>query len=237
MNNAPYSVSTKVIAANGVADFYGDFEYFGVASATDPNGLEISLNGAGFQPYLYGATLTGLRAFKISKIQLRDTSGAPNTVTVAEGGAGYVPQNGSFLPAGAATSALQAQILAALAAPIAAQLWRGSPWVYASPAAATIDNSNAAVTIKAAGVGAVQNYLTSLDLVWEALTTATTFAIRDGAAGTVLWRRYIPNGAAGRESFTFPTPLRGSAATLLEVLTETASGGGKLWANAQGFAA
>jgi hypothetical protein len=229
-----YSVITKIIAANSIVEFHGDWDYFSVVSATDPNGLEISIDNQGFQPYLYGATLTGLRAFGVKKITLRDTSGLANTVTVSEGGAGYVPQNGALLPAGAATAALQTSILAALAAPIVTQLWRGTPWAYA-PAAAGIVNTNVAVTIRAAGAAGVRHYVTGLDLYHEALTTATLFSVRDGAAGTVLWRTFLPTGVAGRLAVTFPTPLRGSAATLLEMLTETASGAGAVWANVEGF--
>lgn len=107
-------------------------------------------------------------------------------------------------------------------------------WTYA---AAGIVNTNVAVTIKAAAAAGLKNYLTGLDFTWEALTNATEVVIRDGAAGTVLHRWHIGAGAAGEKSITFPTPLRGTAATLLEVCTLTASGAGALWVNAQGYAA
>jgi hypothetical protein len=71
----------------------------------------------------------------------------------------------------------------------------------------------------------------------EALTTATELAIRDGAAGTVIWRTKIPTGGLPTTTFDFTTPIRGTAATLLEVVTLTASGAGAVYVNAQGFTA
>jgi hypothetical protein len=72
----------------------------------------------------------------------------------------------------------------------------------------------------------------------EALGAATELAIRDGAAGTVLWREKIGTpGVPQGVSINFQTPLRGTANTLLEVVTLTASGTGAVYFNAQGYAA
>jgi hypothetical protein len=109
-------------------------------------------------------------------------------------------------------------------------------WQYAA-AAAGILNTTTAVTIKAAGAAGIRNYITSIEIMSEALTTATELAIRDGAAGTVIWRTKIPTGGLPTVTITFPTPLRGTAATLLEVVTLTASGAGAVYVNAQGFTA
>lgn len=118
---------------------------------------------------------------------------------------------------------------------------REAEWSYVA-ASGGISNTNTAVTIKgAAGVAAgtvgegARNCISNIQLMWESLTNATEVAIRDGAGGTVLWRTKIPSGAAGRESVVFDTALVGSAATLLEVLTITASGAGAVYFNAQGF--
>jgi hypothetical protein len=110
-------------------------------------------------------------------------------------------------------------------------------WQYAA-AASGIVNTTTAVTIKAAGAASIRNYITGIDYWSEALTNATEIAIRDGAAGTVIWRAKIGTGGllAGR-SITFPTPIRGTAATLLEVVTLTASGAGAVYFNATGFVA
>ena len=96
-------------------------------------------------------------------------------------------------------------------------------------------NTTTAVTIIAAGGASVRNYVTSIDVMWEALTNATEVAIRDGAAGTVIWRTKIPAGAAGHMQRSFAAPLKGSANTLMEVVTLTASGAGAVYFNAQGF--
>ncbi len=114
----------------------------------------------------------------------------------------------------------------------------GTDWSYV-PAVAGISNTTTAVTIKAAGGTNVINYITAIQVsTTAALGAATVLAIRDGAGGTVLWRLSIPTtiNPAGW-SFTFPTPLRGSANTLLEVVTLTASVTGAVYVNAQGYTA
>lgn len=107
-------------------------------------------------------------------------------------------------------------------------------WSYAA-AAGGILNTTTAVTIVAAGAAGVRRYITSLQIMSEALTTATELAIRDGAGGTVLWRIKIPTGGLPTADFQFVSPLRGTAATLLEVVTLTASGAGAVYVNVQGY--
>ncbi|MCI0556170.1 MAG: hypothetical protein L0287_34950, partial [Anaerolineae bacterium] len=110
-------------------------------------------------------------------------------------------------------------------------------WSYAA-AASGILNTTTAVTIKVAGAAGIKNYITAIQITSEALGTATELAIRDGAGGTVLWR--IKIGTAGIPagiSMTFPSPLKGTAATLLEVVTLTASGTGAVYINVQGYQA
>ena len=114
----------------------------------------------------------------------------------------------------------------------------GNDWSYA-PAVAGISNTTTAVTVKAAGGANVRNYITAIQVSTNtALGTATVLAVRDGAAGTVLWRLAIPTTInPDGWSFVFPTPLRGTANTLLEVVTLTASTTGAVWFNAQGYTA
>jgi hypothetical protein len=110
-------------------------------------------------------------------------------------------------------------------------------WQYVA-AASGIVNTTTAVTIKAAAGASLRNYITGIDYWSEALTNATEIAIRDGAGGSAIWRAKIGTGGllAGR-SIIFPTPIRGTAATLLEVVTLTASGAGAVYFNATGFVA
>ena len=113
----------------------------------------------------------------------------------------------------------------------------GSRWAYAA-ANLGIANTTTAVTIKAAAGAAVKNYITSLQIVSEALGAATEVAIRDGAGGAVLWRIKIGTGGLiGGFPITFPSPLVGTANTLLEVVTLTASVTGAVYVNAQGYTA
>lgn len=107
-------------------------------------------------------------------------------------------------------------------------------WSYAA-ASGGIVNTTTAVTIKAAGAAGIRNYLPSIDLYAETLGAATEFAIRDGAGGTVLWRQKIPTTGMAPFTREFKPPLRGSAATLMEVVTLTASISGAVYFNGDGY--
>jgi hypothetical protein len=108
-------------------------------------------------------------------------------------------------------------------------------WNYAA-ATAGILNTTAAVTIKAAAGAGFRNYITDIQIMAEALGTATEVAIRDGAGGTVLWRQKIGTGGLVQGmAVNFQSPLQGSVNALLEVVTLTASGTGAVYFDAQGF--
>jgi len=110
-------------------------------------------------------------------------------------------------------------------------------WTYAA-ASGGITNTTTAVTFRAAAAAGVRNHVTGISLMADPLGTATEIAIRDGAGGTVLWRsRITTTGLISGTHIAFPTPLRGTAATLLEVVTLTASGTGSVFFNAQGYQA
>lgn len=108
-----------------------------------------------------------------------------------------------------------------------------SRWGYAA-AAGGISNTTTAVTIIAAAGAGVRNYVTGIQIDAGALGAATEIAIRDGAGGTVLWRGFITTGGAMRQ-VEFGVPLKGTANTLMEVVTLTASVTGSVYFNAQGF--
>ena len=96
-------------------------------------------------------------------------------------------------------------------------------------------NTTTAQTFKAAsGTANIRNYITGIQVGWETLGAATELSIRDGAGGTVIWRTKIGT-PAGYLSIEFPTPLKGTANTLLEVVTTTASVTGGVYFNAQGY--
>ncbi len=110
-------------------------------------------------------------------------------------------------------------------------------WVYAA-ASGGITNTTTAATLVAAQAAGVRNYLTSLQLSSDVLGAATEIAIRDGAGGAVLWRGKIGTaGIAGVITIQFSDPLKSTAATLLEVVTLTASVFGGVYVNAQGYKA
>ena len=109
-------------------------------------------------------------------------------------------------------------------------------WSYAA-AAGGILNTTTAVTIRAAAGAGLRNYITTMQINTEALGTATELAVRDGAGGAVLWRVKIPTSGIPYMMIKFDNPLKSTTATLLEVVTLTASGTGAVYVNAQGYIA
>ena len=110
-------------------------------------------------------------------------------------------------------------------------------WSYAPPSGGIV-NSTVAATIKAAAAAGLKNYLVSLTVkVTGTVGAASEVAVRDGAAGTVLWRDKL---AVTSEvlNVRFDPPLAGTAATLMEVVTLSAMGASSaVFFNCQGFVA
>jgi hypothetical protein len=77
-----------------------------------------------------------------------------------------------------------------------------------------------AVAAKAAGAASVRNYVTDVT-VQNTNATATTFLIQDGA--TTIWQVSLPVSMTLPITFAFKIPLRGTAATALNVNCGTAA--------------
>ena len=105
-------------------------------------------------------------------------------------------------------------------------------WTYAAASGGIVNTT--AVTVKAAGAAGVRNYVTQVQVINGHATVSTEVMIRDGAAGTVLWRGWA-QAAGGGVAATFTPPLRGTAATLLEVVNVTT--GAATYFNLQGYQA
>jgi hypothetical protein len=103
-------------------------------------------------------------------------------------------------------------------------------WQYAAPAGGIITNT--AVAVRAAQAAGTRNYVTAMQLR-NTNAVATEFVILDGA--TIIWRGQLPANMAGAEDFNFPTPLRGTAATAINVQCLTT--GAAVYANLQGYSA
>ena len=106
-------------------------------------------------------------------------------------------------------------------------------WTYAA-AAGGISNTTTAVTVRAAAGAGVRNCIASLQIFNATLGAGTEVAIRDGAAGAVLWRSIVPT-TASQEVATFPVPICGTANTLLDAVTLPATVTGGVYVNLQGF--
>jgi hypothetical protein len=111
----------------------------------------------------------------------------------------------------------------------------GANWSY--PAAlGGILNTTDAVTIKSAPGAGIRAYVKSMQIVTEALGTATDFSIRDVESTHVLWRIRLPTSVTIM-TVTFDPPLKGTANSALEAKTSTATGTGAVYVNVQGFTA
>jgi len=104
-------------------------------------------------------------------------------------------------------------------------------WQYAGAAGGITGTAD--VVLKAAAAAGVRNYVTSIDLRNAHATVATEVVIKDGA--TVIWRQLLPAAMATPVDITFPTPLRGTAATAVNFACLTT--GAQVYVNAQGYAA
>jgi hypothetical protein len=104
-------------------------------------------------------------------------------------------------------------------------------WQYAAASGGIVDN--VAVAVKAAGGAAVRNYVTGLTVQNVHATVATEFLVLDGA--TPLARVYLPALMTNAMTINFPTPLRGTAVTAVNIQCVTT--GAQVYANLQGYAA
>lgn len=107
-----------------------------------------------------------------------------------------------------------------------------STWSYAAASGGIVNTTG--VTAKAAAGAGIRNYITSVQVINGHASTDTDVQIRDGAAGTVLWRGFAKAGGGGISCKCDP-PLRGSANTLVEIACGTT--GSAVYVNLQGFIA
>lgn len=179
---------------------------------------------------LQGGTITSVTDGRIQGVQANNATTVPNPVLTSVIGLSANPTAGT-------TARHQQAIGTLIGVPISKPYSiPEAEWSYAA-AASGIVNTTTAVTIKTAAGAGVRNYITSIQVMSEALTTATELAIRDGAGGTVIWRTKIPTTGLPSVQFDFTNPIKSTANTLLEVVTLTASGAGAVYFNAQGYAA
>lgn len=107
-------------------------------------------------------------------------------------------------------------------------------WSYAAAAGGLV--STTGVTAKVAASSGIRNYITSAQVINTHSTVSTEVVIRDGASGTVLHRGWA-QAAGGGYSCKFEPPLRGTAATLVEIAEVTATTTTGVLVNLQGYTA
>jgi hypothetical protein len=106
-----------------------------------------------------------------------------------------------------------------------------STWSYAAAAGGIINTTD--VPVRAAAAAGIRNYVTAATFSNASATVATEVVIKDGGS-TVLWRGFLPANAAN-VPVPFPTPLRGTAATAVNVACVTT--GAQVYVNIQGYIA
>lgn len=107
-------------------------------------------------------------------------------------------------------------------------------WNYAAPAGGLVTTTG--VTAKAAAGANIRNYVTKAQIMNSHQTIGSEIVIRDGAAGTVLWRGWAQFTGGGCEC-KFEPPLRGTANTLIEIAEVTTTGTAGVLVNLQGYSA
>lgn len=103
-------------------------------------------------------------------------------------------------------------------------------WQYAAAAGGIVNTTD--VVLRAAGAAGIRNYVTGLQ-VRNVSAVSTEVVIKDGA--TVIWRDFFAANNATPREVHFATPIKGTAATALNVAaTVTAAA---VFVNAQGYQA
>ncbi len=104
-------------------------------------------------------------------------------------------------------------------------------WQFAAAAGGIINTND--VVLKAAAAAGIRNYVTSIDIRNAHASIATEVVLKDGA--TVIWRQLLPAAMPAPVEITFPTPLRGTAATAMNLACLNT--GAQVYGHAQGSAA
>lgn len=106
-------------------------------------------------------------------------------------------------------------------------------WSYAAASGGITNTTD--VVIKAAAGASIRNYLTSISVTNASATISTEVVVKDGA--TVIWRGFVGTSALlnSAVNVTFPTPLKSTANTALNVACITT--GSAVYVNAQGYTA
>ncbi len=139
------------------------------------------------------------------------------------------------------TAVVGGQTVAGISTLVGAQITRPysipeADWQYAAASGGIVDTADNVLV--AAGAAGIRNYLTRIDLVNTDATVGTEVVVKDGS--TVIWRTFVPASLAAVTQpmpmcFTFPSPLKGTAATALNVACITTSS--QTYVNAGGYQA
>ncbi len=103
-------------------------------------------------------------------------------------------------------------------------------WQYAAQAGGIVNTTD--VVVRAAGAAGIRNYVTAVQ-IRNVSTVSTEVVIKDGS--TIIWRDFFPANNSAPQEVVFPTPLKGTAATALNVACLTTAAA--VFVNAQGYQA
>lgn len=170
---------------------------------------------------LDAATLAGATALNVQGTVASDGVLAGNPLVT---GFGARTANITAVASGDAVTALANTIGAQVELPYAIP---ESTWQYGSSTAIT---NTTDVAVKAAAAAGIRNYVTGLSFV-NTSATGTVIVVKDGS--TVIWAGYAQQNVSNH--INFPVPLRGTAATAVNVAALTTAA--NVYVSAQGYIA
>lgn len=231
----PGTGATNLGKAEDAAHASGDVGVMALTVRTNTAASRAGTDGD-YQPLITDTngrlhTIEPSQASILTAVQLIDNASVAHDAAVVAGvtqiGLDARSANPTAVATGGATRALATLLGKQVVYPYALP---GSTWQYAGPTGGITDTADDA--IQAAGGAGVRHYLTALTVVNSHATVGTEVVIKDGS--TVIHRGYAA-AAGGGYTLTFPTPLRGTAATALNVACITT--GSATVVSASGFSA
>lgn len=210
----PYDAESVSIASVRPQSFNHALPVTVVSGIASSNRVAVSIDGAG---------ITGSTSLNTQGAAAHDAviAGNPNYMGgIARTANATGVANGDA--AGALMNVVGAQVMLPYAIP-------ESTWQYGSSTAVT---NTTDVAVKAAAAAGIRNYMTGLQY-HNTSATASTIVVKDGS--TVIWACQAPASMTAPANIQFPVPLRGTAATALNVAMLTTAT--NTFVAAQGFIA
>lgn len=201
-----------------------DFSFSGVASGAPDSGNSLKIGGVArdvASPVLVDA---GDRtdAWFTKSGALHVCQGSANSIDAAGGNAAIYPRSdsGSYAPIAYQAYGYDGSVSVPMRADangaVVQSCLAAASWAYSGVTGGITDTNN--VEIAAAGAAGVRNYCHGIQY-FNSAAVASEIVIKDGA--TIIWRGFAPASMTVPVSVRFDPPLRGTAATAMNVVMIT----------------